>query len=182
MYKRILVAMDDSEGSWQALLEAARLTADDARLRVMTVAGHPSWAVRREWSELYDEESLRRGLLADSRSLLDKVEREMRTGGVLVETCLADLTQQPGNSIPEAVLTEADIFRADLIVLGTHGRQGFRRLLLGSVAEHILRMANRPVLLVKEGMEVETEQLPEYLRDFSGRLFADWPQAEYLSG
>ena len=40
---------------------------------------------------------------------------------------------------------------ADLIVMGTHGRRGVRRALLGSVAESLVRTADRPVLVVREG-------------------------------
>lgn len=185
MYKRILVAVDDSEGAWQALMEAVRLAGlvgEGVRLKVITVAGHPSWAVRRDWGALYDEVALRRALLAEGEALLGKVRDALQPLALRAETHLVDLTRQPGGSIAEAVLTEADSFGAELIVLGTHGRQGFRRLLLGSIAEHILRMTNRPVLLVKEGAAIESDQLPPALRDFSGRLFTAWPQSEYLSG
>jgi nucleotide-binding universal stress UspA family protein len=42
--------------------------------------------------------------------------------------------------------------RADLIVMGTHGRRGFKRLVLGSVAEAVVRHAPCPVLLVRDGV------------------------------
>jgi nucleotide-binding universal stress UspA family protein len=47
------------------------------------------------------------------------------------------------------ILDAAGEFRADLIVMGTHGRTGFRRLVVGSVAEEVLRKASCPVLTVK---------------------------------
>jgi universal stress protein A len=49
----------------------------------------------------------------------------------------------------QAILDAAEEFRADLIVMGTHGRSGFRRLVLGSVTEEVLRKAPCPVLTVK---------------------------------
>jgi nucleotide-binding universal stress UspA family protein len=49
----------------------------------------------------------------------------------------------------EAILTAAAELKADLIVMGTHGRTGVRRLVLGSVAEEVLRKAPCPVLTVK---------------------------------
>jgi nucleotide-binding universal stress UspA family protein len=49
----------------------------------------------------------------------------------------------------EQVLEEADAWKADLIVIGTHGRRGVRRMFLGSDAEQILRSASVPVLLVR---------------------------------
>jgi len=68
--------------------------------------------------------------------------------GVTVETHLLDLTQQ-GGAIPDAIEHEAETWPADLIVIGSHGRSGVKRLLLGSVAEHLLRLSTRPVLLVR---------------------------------
>ena len=54
-----------------------------------------------------------------------------------------------GSRIGDSVLEEAANWPADLIVIGTHGRRGLRRLVLGSDAEHILRNAPVPVLLVR---------------------------------
>ena len=48
-----------------------------------------------------------------------------------------------------AIEQEAEQWGADLIVVGTHGRRGFRRLLLGSVAENLIRISTKPVLLVR---------------------------------
>lgn len=48
-----------------------------------------------------------------------------------------------------SIVKEAEDTRCDLIVLGTHGRTGFRRVLMGSVAEHVMRTAPCPVLVVK---------------------------------
>jgi universal stress protein A len=54
----------------------------------------------------------------------------------------------------EAILQTADAESVDLIVLGTHGRRGLTRLLMGSVAEAVVRRANCPVLTVKQPAEV----------------------------
>jgi nucleotide-binding universal stress UspA family protein len=53
------------------------------------------------------------------------------------------------NSEAEGILAAAADEQADLIVMGTHGRGGLSRLLMGSVAEHVLRKAPCPVLTVK---------------------------------
>jgi nucleotide-binding universal stress UspA family protein len=50
----------------------------------------------------------------------------------------------------DAVLEESERLRADLIIMGTHGRQGAKRLMLGSVAERVLRQSRIPVLAVRE--------------------------------
>ncbi|WP_331713029.1 universal stress protein [Variovorax sp. HW608] len=65
--------------------------------------------------------------------------------------------------MPELVTNEAASWPADLIVLGTHGRRGAKRLFLGSSAEQILRIAPVPILLVRaieqptEGEKTEAE-------------------------
>ncbi|MCS6474224.1 universal stress protein, partial [Burkholderia thailandensis] len=53
-----------------------------------------------------------------------------------------------GEDIPQRIVSLADEIGADVIVMGTHGRRGFRRLVLGSVAERVLRHATRPVLMI----------------------------------
>ena len=59
----------------------------------------------------------------------------------------ASVHLREGPAVP-AILAEASLIRADLIVVGRHGRGGFQRLALGSVAEKVLRMAGCPVLCV----------------------------------
>lgn len=54
---------------------------------------------------------------------------------------------------PAAIVQEAKKQRADLIVLGTHGRRGMKRLVMGSDAEEVVRTAPVPVLLVRAGKE-----------------------------
>jgi nucleotide-binding universal stress UspA family protein len=50
--------------------------------------------------------------------------------------------------IPEAIADDAEAWPADLIVIGTHGRRGLSRLFVGSVAEGVVRLAAKPVLLI----------------------------------
>ncbi|WP_244097095.1 universal stress protein [Burkholderia ambifaria] len=56
-----------------------------------------------------------------------------------------------GADISDVLARAAAECDADLIVMGTHGRRGLRRALLGSVAESLVRIADRPVLVVREG-------------------------------
>jgi len=59
----------------------------------------------------------------------------------------------PGGGIPERILEEARATRCDLVVMGTHGRRGVRRLVLGSIAERFARTSCCPVLLVPGSAE-----------------------------
>jgi nucleotide-binding universal stress UspA family protein len=54
-----------------------------------------------------------------------------------------------GHRVADVIAAEAAAWPADLIVVGTHGRRGVNRLLLGSVAEGVARVATRPVLLIR---------------------------------
>jgi nucleotide-binding universal stress UspA family protein len=66
-----------------------------------------------------------------------------RAAGATVDTIIVE-----GLNVAETIVDQADQLDVDLIVLGTHGRSGFRRLVLGSVAEKVLRTAARPVMIV----------------------------------
>jgi nucleotide-binding universal stress UspA family protein len=73
---------------------------------------------------------------------MERVVRIARAGGVRVTTMIAD------GPAAQAVVRAAERRRAGLIVLGTHGRTGVKRFLLGSVAERVVRTARQPVLTV----------------------------------
>ena len=68
--------------------------------------------------------------------------------GVTAETTLLEIVE-PGKHIYDLIEHEAERWPANLIVIGTHGRRGVRRLLLGSVAEGLIRITTKPVLLVR---------------------------------
>jgi nucleotide-binding universal stress UspA family protein len=86
--------------------------------------------------------------------ILSEVDREalreaMRTFlGPAVRGVPSELLLREGPDVREEILATADAVRADLIVMGSHGRTGVRHLLLGSVADAVLRRASAPVLIV----------------------------------
>jgi nucleotide-binding universal stress UspA family protein len=147
MYKKILVAVDGSEGTAQVLTEAARMAPPDADLRVVSVVENPMWGVPLEQGVLYDLDSMHKQLLKSAGDILANAGAQLAQAGVKAETRVLDLFEAD-NSIPGAILREADDWGADVIVIGTHGRRGIKRLIMGSVAESLLRVARRPVLLV----------------------------------
>lgn len=145
MYKRILVAVDGSEIAREALIEAIGLAHDpDAMLRIVYVLEEP--ALNLEPGFDYDRlhKTLRsdgEGILAAAQSVAAKAGRNAETG--LIET-------PPFGARPsDTIVAEARRWHADVIVLGTHGRRGLHRLLLGSVAEGVVRTSTVPVLLVR---------------------------------
>ena len=145
MYKSILVAIDGSQTSELALNEAIQFArAAGSRLRIVNVVDE----VNLNWSEFPNTAELWDVLVASGRALLGKAASTAAEAGVEADTRLIELDRL-GDRIPEALAREADAWPADLIVVGTHGRRGLSHLFLGSVAEGIVRVASKPVLLVR---------------------------------
>lgn len=147
MYRNILVALDGSPTSQRALAEAVNMAPPGAALRVVCVVENPMWSVPLEQGVVYDVELVHQALVNSGKEILTAADSTLKAAGITAETRLLDLFERD-NSIPGAILAEAEAWPADVIVLGTHGRRGIRRLLMGSVAEAVLRDARRPVLLV----------------------------------
>ena len=145
MFKKILVAVDGSAASDLAAQEAVQLAKEQqAQLRVVHVVDEVSF----NWPDVGDFEEYIAAFRASGRKLLDKAEADARAAGVVVETKLLEV-ETLGHRIAELITAEADSWPADLIVIGTHGRRGVTRLLLGSVAEGVARIAGKPVLLIR---------------------------------
>jgi nucleotide-binding universal stress UspA family protein len=144
-YRRILVAVDGSAAASRGLREALRLAkAEGARLCILHVVNEFDAYVVMEGTGLYANPvaMLRKAgerILAKAQALAER--DAVRTTGVL--------RQVAGGPTADVIIREARKQRADLIVLGTHGRRGLRRLVLGSDAEQVVRMASVPVLLVR---------------------------------
>jgi nucleotide-binding universal stress UspA family protein len=149
MYKHILVAVDGSPTSNLALQEAARMAPGDACIRVVTVVENPVWTLPLEAGVIYDVDLMHHSLLKAGQGILARAKAQLEGKGMEVRTHLIDLCEIAGFNIPKAILQEAEDWPADVIVIGTHGRRGVSRLLMGSVADAVLRAATRPVLLVR---------------------------------
>lgn len=146
MYRKILVPVDGSPTSNRGLQEAIKLAKlTGARLRLMHVVDELALASGLEAATMLTGEMVQ--MLRDSGArLLAKAQARVDKAGVPVDTVLADSL---AGRICDQVADQARSWHADLIVLGTHGRRGFGRLLLGSDAEMIVRLATVPVLLVR---------------------------------
>jgi nucleotide-binding universal stress UspA family protein len=82
------------------------------------------------------------GELRDTHRKLQERSSELRAAGI---DCTGLLVQ---GSTPETIVREADRLAADVIVLGSHGHGALHRALLGSVSEHVLHHATRPLLIL----------------------------------
>lgn len=146
MYQHILAAVDGSDTADLALREAVKLAKEQqAKLRLVHVADEVVLEQYREFESLEElYEPVRRAGL----KVLERTRALAREGGVEAETRLLEI-ETFGHRISDMIAEEAKAWPADLIVIGTHGRRGVRHLLLGSVAEGVVRCATVPVLLIR---------------------------------
>ncbi len=146
MYQRILVPVDGSETSNRGLDEAislARVTG--GRIRLLHVVDvMPCGYVMETCSDCHVDRLA--ALSEEGRKLLETAQTRAADACVPAEAVLHEDLQR---RFIECVSEEIKSWNADLVVIGTHGRQGVRRLLLGSDADRIVRSAQVPVLLVR---------------------------------
>jgi nucleotide-binding universal stress UspA family protein len=144
MYQRILMPTDGSSASQDAIqhgLALAKLA--NARVTFLFALENPYTTT---WAEVgfQDTASIDR-LSSDLRALGNKALEEAlklaQAQGIQSETLLIE-NARPADAILSAAKTH------DLVVIGTHGRGGLERMLLGSVAERVVRGARTPVLVI----------------------------------
>jgi len=145
MFKRILVPMDFSAPS-DAALDYARAVATrfDASLHLLHVAEDPYRALYSAEVFVPEMEGVRDEILGDVISRLK--DRLCESDMSELHATVAAVIGTPAGFIVEY----AAAHEIDLIVMGTHGRGGMSRLLMGSVAEQVVRTAPCPVLTVSE--------------------------------
>lgn len=145
MYQRILAAVDDSPASSLALQEAIELAKDQhAELRIVYVVDRIAIYNSTQLSPEIEKTWIDIG-----RGILDKAQQAARSGGIDAEVRLLE-TEVPGKGMADAIVAEAVAWPADIVVAGTHGRSGLNHLLMGSVAEGIVRGCPVPILLVRD--------------------------------
>ena len=149
MFKRILVPIDGSSTSNRGLQQAIALAKDQsARLCLLHVVDEGVLDPGLEGTIYLPRsyvERVMKALRNKGQKLLAKAETRARQRRLRVETVLQRIRGRP---VAELIIEQAKKWRADVIVLGTHGRRGLSRLLLGSDAEMVVREAPVPVLLV----------------------------------
>ena len=144
MYKRILMPTDGSDCSDMAIKHGLSLAkALGAEVIFLYALEDPFTTVYAAEFATYQPQ-LYEELRASAQATLDKAEAFANELGVRATTVLSE-HKHPVQAIHEA---EA---KADLVVMGTHGRRGFNRVMFGSVAEGALRQSSKPYLMVKSG-------------------------------
>jgi nucleotide-binding universal stress UspA family protein len=145
MYQRILVPVDGSETATKAMVTALQMARDSGGqvhlvhvVEGMTpLAADPYGAYSGEVIEIMRQ---------SGSKILEDALVVAKAAGVPADTELFD---NFGERLAEVVADAATRFKADLIVVGTHGRRGLGRMMLGSGAEQIIRLAPVPVLVIR---------------------------------
>jgi nucleotide-binding universal stress UspA family protein len=149
MYQRILIAVDGSDTSYLALDHAVQLAQhQQARLRIVHVVELFKNSLTMLDGAAFDATPLWQALREEGRQTLSVAEAKARSSEVESEIAMLE-GDEASSHVATTIVKDAQGWAADLIVLGTHGRRGFNRILLGSVAETLVRMAPAPVLLVR---------------------------------
>jgi nucleotide-binding universal stress UspA family protein len=143
-YKRILVPVDGSRISTRGIIEATKLAqAGGARIRLLHVIDEMVWtnAIDSGAGTVSLIDSLRDAGKTIIRNALAVAKRHHAGVDTVV-------VEEFGTRVADVILSEAGKWRADLIVMGTHGRRGLERMLLGSDADRVIRRSSVPVLLI----------------------------------
>ncbi|MFI4890381.1 MAG: universal stress protein [Steroidobacterales bacterium] len=145
MYKKILVPVDGSETSLLGLQHAILLAKDQkAALRLLHVVH--DYLVADGRHGLARSNELLKELREQGQAVLSDGVGRAKKQGVDADT---ETVESPMGPVGAVIAEFAGQWGADLIVLGTHGRRGIRRLVMGSDAEYVVRTATVPVLLVR---------------------------------
>jgi len=150
MYQRILLAIDGSHGAYLALHQAIVISkATGAEVEALFVADSSDATFDMVGT---DSIAYAKQVVEFGRDTLADVAKRLDAAGVMHSTKLLEKFVAPGQ-ISATIVAEANETGADLIVLGTHGRRGLKHLVLGSVAEGVVRKTNKPVLMVRSEVE-----------------------------
>ena len=143
-YQKILVAIDDSEISVNVIQQAAQLAkALNSEITVVEVMALDPYLAD-TYIRLGQSNDLIERVRGYVEENLAKAEQKFEELGLTVATQVLE-----GFSIPQEIIGAAQNLGADLIIMGSHGRTGFKKFILGSVAQKVLGESHVPVLIVR---------------------------------
>jgi len=148
MYRNILIAVDGSEFSKRALLQAVHMA--NAGYEKITAVYVLDRSAMFMYAANYDQFAFVDTLRHDGERVLADAQAVMAQHGLKCDVEVVE-TDNISECVADCLLRGAQRHDADLVVMGTHGRRGVRRMTTGSVAERFLRFSSYPVLLVRKG-------------------------------
>ena len=150
MFQRILVALDGSAASNAGFKSAIQLASDQhANVLALHVIDEMAMSINLQGGYLPPSyvDTLYDSLRQRGEAILAKAQATAQAAGVKLTPVLVE---SRGQTVAYAITRQARKLKAEVIVLGTHGRRGLSRLVMGSDAEAVVREASVPVILVRK--------------------------------
>jgi len=145
MFKHILVPVDGSPTSMLAVSKAAGLAKafGSTVTALYVIDPYPFTGVGADFA--YGQAQYLSAATAEANAALDAAKKAMEEAGVQVNTVVGE-----GHAVQEGISRALESTGADLVVMGSHGRRGIEKLVLGSVTQRVLGLVHVPVLVVRE--------------------------------
>lgn len=144
-FEHILVPVDGSETSYAAVDKAVEIAkAFNSKVTVVQVLALDPYIAAEYITAAQTNDLVERARTAILKTL-DEAKAKFAAAGIYAETQLLE-----GQVIYSEIVKAAESLNTDLIVIGSHGRTGFKKLFLGSVAQSILGQANVPVMVIRK--------------------------------
>lgn len=154
MYKHLVVAVDGSTTSLNALNHAAGLVKlSQAKLTLVNVANPTEYMTLAP--EFLQHESYEAAAVANGNSVLEAAANLAKNQGVEDVNTHLLVAVKGAKEMAQELVDYAATQQADLLVLGTHGRSGLMHLLMGSFAETVMRQTSLPLLIIRSRVEDE---------------------------
>lgn len=149
---RILVAIDGSEESMAAATHAIAIACiHDSELLALTVINTQPWfysSTPYGWADNQTMEKVHEKDRYEAQHWLDQIKANAEDNGIKISTKIL-MVPTTSSSTSAAIVNYAEQDNIDLIVVGTRGRSGLKKMLLGSTALGVLTYAHCPVMVVK---------------------------------
>lgn len=144
MFKHILVPVDGSPTAAVAIDKAIALAKafQSAVTAIYVIDPYPFTGVGTDYA--YGQEQYLAAATGDANEAVKTAKEAFEAAGVAVKTSVVE-----GHVVYKGIVETAQAIGADLVVMGSHGRRGLEKLMLGSVTQRVLSHANVPVLVVR---------------------------------
>lgn len=144
-YKHILVPVDGSPTSLQAVARAAELAKifSSTVTAIYVIDPYPFTGIGADFA--YGQSQYLSAATAEASAALQAAKDAFALAGVTANTAVVE-----GHVVHRGIVQTAQEIGADLLVIGSHGRRGLEKLVLGSVAQRVLSEAHVPVLVVRD--------------------------------
>ncbi|KAF1044012.1 universal stress protein [Xylophilus sp.] len=144
-YKHILVPVDGSPTSLQAVAKAAELAKifGSKVTAIYVIDPYPFTGVGADFA--YGQSQYLSAATAEAQAALTAARDAFGLAGITATTAVVE-----GHVVHRGIVQTAQEIGADLLVIGSHGRRGLEKLVLGSVTQRVLSEAHLPVLVVRE--------------------------------